>query len=68
MASPLKSLSMRSNNDGMRESLHVKVSESKYRSIANFSFKIVCHVRFPKPHTSLSGWLLNVRRIDGEEM
>ena len=66
MTSPVKSLSVRTI-DG-KSSIHRKIGDNNYKSIANYSFQIVCLVHFPKRFTYLTGYLLNVVRTDGEEM
>ncbi|CAB4000040.1 nostrin-like isoform X1 [Paramuricea clavata] len=63
MASPMKSLSVRSNTEG-KLSLHVKTGENRYKSIANFAFNIVCFVDFGKRYQHLNGYIFDVTRVD----
>ena len=67
MTSPIKSLSVRTGSDG-KASLHVKSGENRYKSIANFFFDIVCIVEFPQRYQHLSGYLLDVTRVDERTM
>jgi hypothetical protein len=67
MASPMKSLSVRSNTEG-KSSLHVKTGENRYKSIANFAFNIVCFVDFGKRYQHLNGYIFDVTRVDEQTM
>lgn len=58
---PVKSLSVRDGADGKR-SIHIKLGEKKYESIANFYFEVVGFVEFPSKFQKLNGFLLEVTR------
>jgi hypothetical protein len=66
-SSPMKSLSVRQNQDGKR-SLHVKRGDNSYKSISNFHFLISCFVEFPKEFQRYNGYLVDVQRMDGVQM
>ena len=66
--SPVKSISVRKGQDGVR-SLHVKKGEKSYKSIANFYFDIFGFVEFPTEFARTNGYLLDVSRSsDGVTM
>ena len=61
--SPVKSISVREAEDG-KAMMHLKNSDNKYKSIANFNFAIKEFVEFPLAFQNFSGYLLQVQRTD----
>ena len=69
MASPIKGLSVRRNDEGVN-ALHTKTSKDKYTCISNFYFTVKACVKFP-PRLKLchyNGWILDVHCTDGVSM
>jgi hypothetical protein len=69
MTSPMKSLSVREDQDGAR-AIHSKVSKDKYKCVSNFYFTIKACVKFPVilNLARYNGWILNVHRTDNVSM
>lgn len=66
--SPKKSLSVRLDRD-KRPSIHAKVSENTYKSVANFFFAMKNFIIFPGHLSRYNGYLLDVERTgDGVKM
>ncbi|CAB4020744.1 Hypothetical predicted protein, partial [Paramuricea clavata] len=65
--SPKKSLSVRTDRD-RRTSIHSKIGENSYKSVANFYFKMKYFIRFPDHLSRYNGYILDVERKDGVKM
>ena len=65
MTSPVKSLSVREDNDGAI-CIHKKVKAGMYESVSDFWFKIEKLVQFEKSLAGNSGYIFNVHKVMGD--
>jgi hypothetical protein len=65
--SPKKSLSVRLDNES-KPSIHAKVGENSYKSVANLFFSIKHFIVFPDNLSRYNGYILDVKRRDGAKM
>jgi hypothetical protein len=66
--SPKKSLSVRQDREN-KLSIHAKVGDNTYKSVANFYFRMKNFVIFPSGLSRYNGYLLDVERTgDGVKM